>query len=65
MAKGTWSLATDPNDPIFSGKHVISSHNYRKNRSTMVDPMIVDDKNEDAKGVSSGNDKQNNKASSN
>ena len=27
MAKGTWTLATSPNDPIFNGKCVISSHN--------------------------------------
>ena len=27
MAKGTWRLATDPNDPIFNGRYVVSSHN--------------------------------------
>ncbi|MEY3668288.1 MAG: hypothetical protein RL572_1828 [Pseudomonadota bacterium] len=29
MAKGTWSLANDPNDPIFSRRYVVSSHNRR------------------------------------
>ncbi len=29
MAKGTWRLATDPNDPIFNGGYVVSSHNRR------------------------------------
>ena len=51
MAKVTWSLATDPNDPIFTGKWVISSRNYRKNGSKPADPSIVDDGNEDKKAV--------------
>ena len=51
MAKVTWSLATDPNDPIFTGKWVISSHNYRKNGSKQADPTIVDDGIEDKKAV--------------
>ena len=29
MAKVTWRLATDPNDPIFNGGYVVSSHNRR------------------------------------
>ena len=59
MAKVTWSLATDPNDPIFTDKWVISSHNYRKNRSTPADPSIVDDGNEDKKAVDLKKTKQN------
>ena len=27
MAKVTWTLASSPDDPIFNGKYVISSHN--------------------------------------
>ena len=27
MAKGTWKLADSPDDPIYSGGFVISSHN--------------------------------------
>jgi hypothetical protein len=27
MAKGTWTLASSPDDPIYNGKYVISSHN--------------------------------------
>jgi N-formylglutamate deformylase len=30
MAKGTWRLADDPNDPIYTGGYVISSHNGRR-----------------------------------
>lgn len=30
MAKGTWRLADDPNDPIYTGGYVISSHNRRR-----------------------------------
>ena len=51
MAKVTWSLATDPNDPIFTGKWVISSRNYRKNGSKPADPSTVDNRNEDKKAV--------------
>ena len=51
MAKGTWSLATDPNDAIFTRKWVISSRNYRKNGSRPADPSTVDDGNEDKKAV--------------
>ena len=29
MAKGKWILANDPNDPLFKGGHVVSSHNQR------------------------------------
>jgi len=51
MTKVKWSLATDLNDPIFTGKWVISSRNYRKNGSKAADPSIVDDGNEDKKEV--------------
>ena len=51
MAKVTWSLATDPNDPIFTGKWVISSRNYRKNGSKPADPSTVDDGTEYKKAV--------------
>jgi len=51
MTKVKWSLATDPNDPIFSGKWVISSRNYRKNGSKPADPSLVDAGNEDKKAV--------------
>ena len=34
MAKVTWSLATDPNDPIFKGGYVVSTHNRRIREST-------------------------------
>ena len=29
MAKGKWRLANDPNDPLFKGGYVVSSHNQR------------------------------------
>ena len=29
MAKGKWILANDPNDPLFKGGYVVSSHNQR------------------------------------
>ena len=29
MAKGKWILADDPNDPLFKGGYVVSSHNQR------------------------------------
>ena len=29
MAKVTWSLANDPNDPIFNSGYVVSTHNRR------------------------------------
>ena len=51
MAKGTWSLATDPNDPIFTGKWVISPRNYRKNGSKPADPSTVANRNKDKKAV--------------
>ena len=59
MAKGTWSLATDPNDPIFTGKWVISAHNFRKNGSKAADPIKADDEKENEKTVDSENTKQN------
>ena len=39
MAKVTWSLATDPNDPIFNGGYVVSSHNRR--RLSTLPPWVV------------------------
>lgn len=30
MAKGTWRLADGPNDPIYTGGYVVSSHNGRR-----------------------------------
>ena len=39
MAKVTWSLATDPNDPIFNGGYVVSSHNRR--RLLTLPPWVV------------------------
>ena len=39
MAKVTWSLATDPNDPIFTGGYVVSSHNRR--RLLTLPPWVV------------------------
>ena len=59
MAKGTWSLATDPNDPIFTGKWIFSSQNYRKNGSKAADPIKADHEKEDEKAVDSENTKQN------
>ena len=29
MAKVKWILANDPNDPLFTGGYVVSSHNQR------------------------------------
>lgn len=29
MAKVKWRLANDPNDPLFKGGYVVSSHNQR------------------------------------
>ena len=29
MAKGKWILADDPNDPLFKGGYVVSTHNQR------------------------------------
>ena len=29
MAKVKWILANDPNDPLFKGGYVVSSHNQR------------------------------------
>ena len=29
MAKVKWVLANDPNDPLFKGGYVVSSHNQR------------------------------------
>ena len=39
MAKVTWSLATDPNDPIFKGGYVVSTHNRR--RLLTLPPWVV------------------------
>ena len=39
MAKGRWSLATDPNDPIFTGGYVVSTHNRR--RLLTLPPWVV------------------------
>ena len=39
MAKVTWSLATDPNDPIFNDGYVVSSHNRR--RLLTLPPWVV------------------------
>jgi len=44
VAKGTWSLATDPNDPIFNGGYVVSSHNRLRlngRRLLTLPPWIV------------------------
>lgn len=29
MAKVKWRLANDPNDPLFKGGYIVSSHNQR------------------------------------
>ena len=44
MAKVTWSLATDPNDPIFNGGYVVSSHNRLRlngRRLLTLPPWVV------------------------
>ena len=44
MAKGTWRLADDPNDPIYTGGYVISSHNRRRlngRRLLTLPPWVV------------------------
>ncbi|MDA1245007.1 MAG: hypothetical protein O3B02_08415 [Proteobacteria bacterium] len=40
MAKGTWRLADDPNDPIYTGGYVISSHNRRRLNGTDDEPVM-------------------------
>jgi N-formylglutamate deformylase len=39
VAKGTWSSVEDPNDPIFTGRYVVSSHN--RPRSTKLPPWVI------------------------
>lgn len=44
MAKVTWRLADDPNDPIYTGGYVISSHNGRGlngRRLTTLPPWVI------------------------
>ena len=58
MAKGKWILANDPNDPLFKGGYVVSTHNQRirehtdalerlsnekLNAATMIDVEELDD----------------------
>jgi len=39
MAKVKWTLANSPNDPIFNGGYVISSHNKRSETDTNTDAL--------------------------
>ncbi len=44
MAKGTWRLADDPNDLIYTGGYVVSSHNRRRlngRRLLTLPPWVV------------------------
>lgn len=43
MAKVTWSLANDPNDPIFKGGYVVSSHNRRIRERTDAAEKSIED----------------------
>ena len=39
MAKGTFRLANDPNDPIYTGGYIVSSHN--RPHLTTLPPWVV------------------------
>ena len=40
MAKVKWVLANDPNDPLFKGGYVVSSHNRRiRERTDALDKL--------------------------
>ena len=58
MAKVKWRLANDPNDPLFKGGYVVSSHNQRirertdaverlsnekMDAATVIDVEVLDD----------------------
>ena len=58
MAKVKWRLANDPNDPLFKGGYVVSSHNQRirertdaverlsnekMDAATVIDGEVLDD----------------------
>ena len=44
MAKLKWILANDPNDPLFKGGYVVSSHNQRIRERTDVVERLSNEK---------------------